>query len=89
MLEATRYVFFPELVASIPLEQVRSDLVKHKLALQPNKQVTIWTTIAKTLYEFYDSDPRQVLLEAGIDVGQMVYLLQHTHRSRNGFLPEV
>jgi hypothetical protein len=47
--EATRYVFFPERLANTPLEQIRVDLTRHKLALQPNKHTLIWTTIAKTL----------------------------------------
>jgi hypothetical protein len=34
--ETTRYVFFPEELALRPLEQIRADLTKHKLALQPN-----------------------------------------------------
>lgn len=84
--ETTRYVFFPERLADTPIEQVRADLVKHKLALQPNKHVLIWTTIAKTLHEHYDNDPRAVIKEAENDAGKLITLLQKTHRSRFPYL---
>src|ERR1700704_5814313 len=54
--ESTRYVFFPELLAGADMEQIRADLTCHKLALQPNKHVLIWTTIARTLHEDYHDD---------------------------------
>jgi hypothetical protein len=79
--EATRYVFFPEKLAETPLEQIRADLVKHKLALQPNKHTLIWTTIARTLHEHYDDDPRKIIAEAGSDAGRLINLLQVVHRS--------
>ncbi|MEK7153868.1 MAG: hypothetical protein AAB834_08005 [Patescibacteria group bacterium] len=84
--EATRYVFFPELVAKTNLEQVRTDLTKHGLALQPNKHVLIWATIAHTLHEFYEDDPRNVIAEAHSDAGELIKLLQTTHRKRFPYL---
>ena len=78
--EATRYVFFPELLASTPIEQIRTDLTKHGLALQPNKHVLIWTTIAATLHEHYGDDPRRIIAEAGSDAGKLIRLLQVEHR---------
>lgn len=83
---ATRYVFFPEELANTPIEQVRADLVKHKLALQPNKHVLIWTTIAKTLHDYYHDDPRELIKEAGGDAGKLIELLQKTHRKRFPYL---
>jgi hypothetical protein len=83
---ATQYVFFPEKLAMTDLETIRADLVKHKLALQPNKHVLIWTTIARTLHDFYGDDPRRILAEANNDAGELVKLLQKTHRSRFPYL---
>lgn len=83
---ATRYVFFPEKLADAPLEQIRADLMKHKLALQPNKHTLIWTTIAKTLHSYYDDDPRKIIAEANTDAGQLIALLQKTHRQRFPYL---
>jgi hypothetical protein len=84
--ETTRYVFFPEKLAGMPIEQVRADLVKHRLALQPNKHTLIWTTIAQTFFEYYDSDPRKFIAEAQSDAGQLIGLLQLTHRKRFPYL---
>jgi hypothetical protein len=84
--EATRYLFFPEQLAETPLEQIRADLTKHKLALQPNKHTLIWTTIAKTLHEYYQDDPRKIIAEADGDAGKLINLLQKTHRKRFPYL---
>ena len=84
--EATRYVFFPEKLAQVPIEQIRTDLVKHKLALQPNKHILIWTTIAKTFHDFYQDDPRKFIEEADSDAAKLIALLQTTHRKRFPYL---
>jgi len=82
----TRYVFFPEFLADAAPEQIRIDLTKHKLALQPNKHVLIWTTIAASLHQFYANDPRQLLQEAGYDAGHLISLLQTIYRKRFPYL---
>src|SRR5882724_2968087 len=84
--ETTRYVFFPEELALQPIEQIRADLSKHKLALQPNKHVLIWTTIAQTLHDYYQDDPRQIIQEAQYDAGRLIKLLQTTHKKRFPYL---
>lgn len=84
--EATRYLFFPEELAVRPIEQIRADLTRYKLALQPNKHVLIWTTIAKTFHEFYRDDPREVIAEAHSDAGELIRLLQVTHKKRFPYL---
>lgn len=83
---ATRYVFFPELLATQPPEKVRQALLQHKLVLQPNKHTLIWTTIAASLHQYYGDDPRQVLAEADHDAGRLINLLQTTHRRRFPYL---
>lgn len=84
--DSTRYLFFPEEVAGMPIEQVRADLLKHRLGLQPNKHTLIWTTIADTFYEHYDSDPRKLIAEADNDAGKLITLLQITHKKRFPYL---
>ncbi len=69
-----------------PIDEVRADLLKHRLALQPNKHVLIWTTIARTLHDYYHDDPREVINEAGGDAGELIRLLQVTHRKRFPYL---
>jgi hypothetical protein len=84
--EETRYVFFPELLAGVSEDKIRADLTKHGLALQPNKHVHIWTTIAGTLHEHYDDDPRKIITEAHGDAAELIALLQVTHRKRFPYL---
>ncbi len=84
--EVTRYVFYPEQLAERPMQQIRADLAKHKLALQPNKHTLIWTTIARTLHEHYLDDPRKIIEEAEGDAGKLIYLLQKTYRKRFPYL---
>lgn len=83
---ATRYVFFPELLAETPDEKIRQDLGRHRLALQPNKHTFIWTTIGRTLHQYYNDDPRAIIAEADSDAGALICLLQKTHRSRFPYL---
>lgn len=82
----TQYLFFPEKLAETPIDKIRADLTKHRLALQPNKHVLIWTTIAKTLHDFYSGDPRQIIAEAGTDAGELITILQKTHKVRFPYL---
>lgn len=84
--ESTRYVFFPELLADVPEDKIRADLTKYGLALQPNKHVLIWTTIARTLHEYYNDDPRKIIAEAHNDAAELITLLQVTHRKRFPYL---
>lgn len=82
----TRYLFYPELLAKAPLEKIRFDMVKHKLALQPNKHVLIWTTIAQSLHDFYNDDPREVLRESEHDAKLLISNLKTTNRKRFPYL---
>ncbi len=82
----TNFVFLPERLAQAPIDHIRTALLKHKLALQPNKHVLIWTTIAKTLHDFYQDDPRNILAEANHDAGQLITNLQKTYRARFPYL---
>lgn len=84
--DETRYVFFPERLAERPLEQIRADLTRHKLALQPNKHVLIWTTIARSFHEYYHDDPRELIAEFGSDAGQLIRSLQTVYRKRFPYL---
>lgn len=51
----TQFVFDVSEVAKRSEEEVRTALMKYKLALQPNKHVNTWRTIAKTVKEKWGS----------------------------------
>lgn len=47
----TRFVFDVGEVSEASEDQVRKALMKYKVALQPNKHINTWRTIAKTIYD--------------------------------------
>lgn len=51
----TRFVFDVEKVSKSSENRVRAALMKYKVALQPNKHINTWRTIAKTIYENWGS----------------------------------
>lgn len=51
----TRFLFNVKEVTSRSEEEVRQALMKYKLALQPNKHISTWRTIAKTVNENWSS----------------------------------
>lgn len=78
--ETTGWVFFPELLAEANETKIKVALTEHKLALQPTRHTLIWTTISRTLHEHYGDDPRRIITEARADAGQLIRLIQATHR---------
>ncbi len=53
--EETRKVFNIENSAKMSTEELRKLLSKHKIALQPNKHISTWQTIAKTIQKEWGS----------------------------------
>lgn len=51
----TLFVFDVEKVSARSEDEVRTALMKYKVALQPNKHVNTWRTIARTIYENWGS----------------------------------
>lgn len=77
----TNYLFFPEKLADTPIEKIRTDLIKHKLALQPNKHILIWTTIANTLHQKFKDDPKAVIDTANHRVLELLQILQISNKA--------
>lgn len=78
--EQTRFVFYPEQVTNKSVEEVREALLKHKLGLQPNKHIEIWTRISSTLHNHFNDDPREIIKQAENDVAKLIIMLQISHR---------
>jgi len=51
----TRKVFDVKLVSKMSEEELRKNLTKYKLALQPNKHIATWKNISKTIFENWGS----------------------------------
>jgi hypothetical protein len=74
--ETTRYVFFPEKSVTVDIEKLRTDLLKHRLALQPNKHVDIWFRIQNTFHTKFQDDPRNLFKLANFDAGRVLQIVQ-------------
>ncbi len=51
----TKEIFIVEKVGKLTTEELRRKLIKHKVALQPNKHVGIWKTISGTIWNNWGS----------------------------------
>lgn len=49
--QETQKAFLIESSAQMPTDQLRELLLKHRLALQPNKHVSTWQTLSKTIFD--------------------------------------
>ena len=72
----TKYLFFPETVVKTKREKVQKDLLKYKLALQPNKHTDIWIAVAKAFNNYFDNDPRELFKATNWDVTEIQKLIQ-------------
>ncbi len=76
----TNYLFFPEKVAKKTRGQVQKDLLKYKLALQPNKHIDIWTAISNAFNKHFENDPRKLFEVADWDVTKIHQIIQQDLR---------
>lgn len=75
----TRFVFDVNEVVAHSEERVRSALMKYKIALQPNKHISTWRTISKTVSEQWGSFEK--LIEAvHKDFLELKQMVQGTHK---------
>ena len=72
----TNFVFFPEKVINTEEEILRHALLKHKLALQPNKHIQIWKTISETFHNFFKDDPRKLFEKGKFDAKEVLNIVQ-------------
>lgn len=84
--EETRFLFYPEQLASKSFEEAQKALGKHRLGLQPNKHTLIWTTIARTLNEHFENDPRAIVTLAEDKITNLLNILQVSHKQHFPYL---
>ena len=71
----TRFVFDPQAVTDDP-EGAKAALLRHKLALQPERHSKIWTTLSETFAREYDGDPKKLLSTWGWSVRSTIDALR-------------
>lgn len=74
--DETQFVFFPEKVINTDDEILRKALLKHKLALQPNKHIQIWKTIMQTWHKYFENDPRNLFKKWNYEVENILNIVQ-------------
>jgi len=57
--QETADVFAPYSVIDMPIELLREKLLKHKVALQPNKHPQIWQQLCRTFVQHFDGNVKQ------------------------------
>lgn len=84
--ESTCWVFEPGECATRGLPAMRKALLKHKLALQPNKHPATWFALARAFTELCGGDVRNLLKEQGISAQKILEFVQVTHKKRFPYL---
>lgn len=69
-------IFVPNKVIEMELDELRRKLIKHKVALQPNKHIDTWFRICKTLTNYYNGDVRNLLISESFDVTSIREVVQ-------------
>lgn len=82
----TNYLFYPEKVVITKREKLQQDLRKHSLSLQVNRHTDIWYALSKTLHDYYNDDPREVIKKGQSCVVRIKNLLQITEKKNFPYL---
>ena len=76
----THFIFIPEKVIDTTEDFLRDALIKHKVALQPNRHCSIWRKICETLTDEYECDVRNLLARNFYDVSMILNDIQINHK---------
>ena len=79
--EDTRWVFSPRHVSVRSVDELRSALVRHRVALQPNNHVRIWHTIAESLCQLYEGDVRKLFALNGCRISEIKTAVAHNKKA--------
>ncbi|WP_299349369.1 hypothetical protein [uncultured Maritalea sp.] len=78
--EETDWVFDPQKVVERTTEQLRSALLKHKVALQPNKHIENWQRVSGGIVAHGEGDVRCILAKNGFDIENIRAFIQSNKR---------
>lgn len=81
----TSDIFRPEDVVQMSKDKLKEKLVKHKVALQPNKQTDIWYALCSTLNEDFDADVRQLFAKCNFSIKEVKEYIS-THKKQFPYL---
>lgn len=81
-----RDVFFPSEVVLMSEKTVREKLLKHKVALQPNRHINTWMRISHAIDDLFGGDIRQLFARFDNDVIEIRNYIQREHKKRFPYL---
>ena len=84
--EETKDVFVPSIVKNMDIDLLRRKLMKHKLALQPNKHVDTWRTLCIAIADLFDGDVRNIFSSNNNDVLKIKNVIQVREKKRFPYL---
>ena len=58
----TRDIFSPECVVKMKQEELRTKLLRYKVALQPNKHIEIWARLCNTFMDKFSGGRQKAVL---------------------------
>lgn len=83
---ATRAVFDPIEVAQMSEQTLTSNLLRHRLALQPNRHSAIWRQLAISVAELFKGDIRNLFQSTGGNAREILDCIQRRHKGRFPYL---
>lgn len=83
---STRRVFDPAACATLSDSELRTALLKHRVALQPNKHIATWRTLSTTVQELFDGDLRQLFRQTSQSAQKILQFIQVIHKKRFPYL---
>ena len=82
----TRYLFNPQEVICKDVQQIQNDLVKYKVALQPNKQTVIWITLCNTIVNHLEGSIKNLFIKNDYSVKKILQDIQFTNKKDYPYL---
>lgn len=82
----TRFVFDIDSVLSKDYFEVQSALIKYRVALQKDKQTTIWIKLCRTIKDKFNGDIRNLFIECDYDVDKIRKYMQVDHKKEFPYL---
>lgn len=74
-------VFSPEMVTKMSIDLLRNKLLKHKVALQPNKHIDTWFRICKGLMSVCNGDVRNLFKDCQYDILKIKHIIQKEQKT--------
>lgn len=85
--EDFRWIFQPHLAANCDLDDLRNALLRHRVALQPNRHPEIWQRVAKGIVKSSArGDVLGLIQSASHDIAELKRIVQATRKSEFPYL---